>query len=63
MAHLSRKVRKRVLVVDDHPLVRQALRGNHFWREPGLAVCGEAEDRAGALAAIEATRPDLAVVD
>jgi DNA-binding NarL/FixJ family response regulator len=28
-----------------------------------LAVCGEAEDRAGTLAAIEASRPDLAIVD
>jgi DNA-binding NarL/FixJ family response regulator len=28
-----------------------------------LAVCGEAEDRDGTLAAIEASRPDLAIVD
>ena len=62
MAHLSRDARKRVLLVDDHPLVLQALRDT-ISREPGLAVCGEAEDRAGALAAIKASRPDLAIVD
>jgi DNA-binding NarL/FixJ family response regulator len=50
------------LLVDDHPLVRQALRET-ISREPGLEVCGEAQDRAGALAAIKASRPDLAIVD
>jgi DNA-binding NarL/FixJ family response regulator len=49
-------------LVDDHPLVRQAMR-EAISRERDLAVCGEAEDRNGALAAIEASRPDLAIVD
>jgi DNA-binding NarL/FixJ family response regulator len=62
MLRLSRDDRKRVLLVDDQPLVRQALRET-ISREAGLAVCGEAQDRAGALAAIEASRPDLAIVD
>jgi DNA-binding NarL/FixJ family response regulator len=51
-----------ILLVDDHPLIRMALRET-ISRERDLAVCGEAEDRKGALAAIEATRPDLAIVD
>jgi DNA-binding NarL/FixJ family response regulator len=62
MAQLSGKDRKRVLLVDDHALARQALRET-LSRERDLAVCGEAEDRAGALAAIAASGPDLAIVD
>lgn len=62
IAGLTQKHRTRVLVVDDHPLVRQALRET-LSREPGLEVCGEAEDREGTLAAIKRFRPHLAIVD
>ena len=62
MSLKSQQGRKRVLLVDDHPLVRHALRET-LSREPDLVVCGEAEDRAGTLAAIEVSRPDLAIVD
>jgi len=62
MARLRQKDPTRVLLVDDHPLVRQALRET-LSLEGDLAVCGEAEDRQGTLAAIEASRPDLAIVD
>lgn len=48
--------------MDDHPLVRDALR-RAFAREPSLGVCGEAEDREGTMAAIKASKPDLAIVD
>jgi DNA-binding NarL/FixJ family response regulator len=49
-------------LVDDHPLVRQALR-EAISRERDLTVCGEAEDRDGTLRAIEASGPDLAILD
>lgn len=62
MVRTNQKNSTRVLLVDDHPLVRQALRET-LSRERDLTVCGEAEDREGALAAVEATRPDLAIVD
>lgn len=52
----------KILVVDDHPLVREHL-GTVINREPDLTVCGEAEDCRGALAAIAATKPDLAIID
>jgi len=52
----------RVLLVDDHPLVRQALR-DLFMREADLVVCGEADDQQGALAAVADSKPDLAIVD
>jgi DNA-binding NarL/FixJ family response regulator len=62
MPRTNQTDRTRVLLVDDHPLVRNALKET-LSREPDLAVCGEAEDRDGTLAAIEAGRPDLAIVD
>ena len=51
-----------VFLVDDHPLVREALRET-LQRESDLTVCGEAEDRDEALAAIAATNPGLVIVD
>ncbi len=62
MPRMNQKDCTRVLLVDDHPLVRQALR-EAISRESDLAVCGEAEDQEGTLRAIEASRPDLAIVD
>ena len=52
----------RVLIVDDHPVVRDGLTAL-ILTQPDLEVCGEAEDTAGALALIEAARPDVAVID
>ena len=54
--------RKRILVVDDHPLVREWLT-QLINQQPDLVVCGEAESAAAALAALEGARVDLAVVD
>jgi DNA-binding NarL/FixJ family response regulator len=51
-----------ILLVDDHPLVRERL-AQIINAEPDLRVCGEAADRGGALAAIEANRPDLVIID
>ena len=52
----------RVFLVDDHPLVRQALR-DAMRQERDLEVCGEAEDKDEALKGIAAAEPDLAIVD
>ncbi|HLP75973.1 MAG TPA: response regulator transcription factor [Candidatus Paceibacterota bacterium] len=52
----------RVFLVDDHPLVRHALR-DAFRHETGLEVCGEADDRDTALQGIAASQADLAIVD
>ena len=54
--------KRRVLVVDDHPIVRQGL-ALMIDQEPDLEVCGEAEEAASALAAIAATRPDVVLLD
>ena len=52
----------RVFLVDDHPLVRQALK-HAMRREKDLEVCGEADDKDEALKAIALSEPDLAIVD
>ena len=52
----------RVLIVDDHPLVRESLK-RIVQNEPGLVVCGEADDRDVALKAVAATHPHLVIID
>src|SRR5207248_8829100 len=52
----------KVLLVDDHPIVRQGL-GQLINEEPDLSICAEAEDFQQALAALEDARPDVAIVD
>lgn len=53
---------KRVVIVDDHPLIRQGLdrllsAGDRF------VVCGEAGTAEEALQMLRKTKPDLAIVD
>jgi DNA-binding NarL/FixJ family response regulator len=52
----------KVLLVDDHPLVREGL-VNMINQQPDLIVCGEAENEAQALESIGKVRPDVAVID
>lgn len=52
----------RILVVDDHPMIRERL-VEVIDQEPGIQVCGQAEDHKGALVVAAKTRPDLIIVD
>ena len=52
----------RVLVIDQDPRVRAALR-QLLASEPGLEVCGEAADAAGALGQLAARLPDVVLID
>lgn len=52
----------RVVIVDDHPLVREGLRAR-LGTLPDMEVCGEAATMTEAMAVILATQPQLAVVD
>ena len=53
---------KRVLIVDDHPIVRHGLK-QLLEQTPGIVVCGEAEDAAEVLPEIAATQPDIVLLD
>jgi DNA-binding NarL/FixJ family response regulator len=56
----GRKVR--VLLVDDHPIVREGL-ARVIDQEPDLRICGEAASVTEALAVLEATHPQIVVSD
>ncbi len=53
---------RRVLIVDDHPIVRQGLR-RMIEPEADLVVCGEVQTEREARAAIRALSPDVVIVD
>ena len=52
----------KVLLVDDHAVVREGLR-MALDAQPGITVIGEAEDGRQALGLIEELRPDVVVMD
>jgi DNA-binding NarL/FixJ family response regulator len=54
--------RRRIFLVDDHPLVREGLR-KVIDQEPDLEVCGDAEEAARAFEDIARLRPDVAIID
>lgn len=52
----------RILVVDDHSIVREGLM-RVIDTAPDLMVCAQAEDAARALGSVRKAKPDLAVID
>ena len=52
----------KILLVDDHPLVREGL-ANLILQQPDMEVCGEAASEPQALQLIGSARPNVAVVD
>ena len=54
--------KRRVLIVDDHPLMRQGL-AQLINQQPDLAICGEAEDVPQALRQTSELNPDVVIVD
>ena len=61
-SNVNATAKKRVFVVDDHPIVRQGL-ALLINREADLIVCGEAEDARTALRLVTNTKPDIVIVD
>ena len=64
---MSKKVsggenKKRILVVDDHPMMRQGL-AQLVGAETDLTICGEAETAESALDCIRTMKPDLVLAD
>jgi DNA-binding NarL/FixJ family response regulator len=52
----------RLVIVDDHPVVRDGLRGM-FTGDPDFEVVGEAGDGAEAVAIVAAVTPDVVLMD
>jgi len=62
MTGAKEKFKTRILLVDDHAVVRFGMR-QLIQRELDLAVCGEEEDAAQAFSTINRLKPDLVVAD
>ena len=54
--------RKRIFIVDDHPIFREGLAGV-IRQQPNLTVCGEADTAMKAFEEIRALKPDLLLTD
>src|SRR5882724_8022957 len=52
----------RILLADDHPLIRRQLR-EMLESEPGLTVCAEASDGCEAVKLAASTLPDFVILD
>lgn len=61
-ASTDRRGKRTVLIVDDHPIVRQGL-AQLIDQEQDLEVCGQAEDAHEAMQAIHSLHPDMVIVD
>lgn len=62
MTTKSPNARKKVLIVDDHALVREGL-GAVINQQQGLEVCAAAADAPAALNLVVRHRPDIVIVD
>jgi DNA-binding NarL/FixJ family response regulator len=60
--NLTPPKKNRVLVVDDHPIVRQGL-ALMINQESDLLVCGEAEEASGAMHVLASAKPDILILD
>ena len=59
---VTAEAKRRVFIVDDHPLVRESLT-TLINREADLHVCGQADSAASALTGIAEHQPDIAILD
>src|SRR5208282_523926 len=54
--------RKRILIADDHEMLRRGVR-NTLQTELDLEICGEAVDGQDAVEKVKALQPDLVILD
>jgi len=57
----SKRKKQRILIVDDHPMMRQGL-AQLIDTEPDLSVQGEADNAKQALEAVASRKPDLVLL-
>jgi len=57
----TEKASARILIVDDHPVVRQGLK--IALGQAGFSICGEADGMAEAMSVLESVKPDLILAD
>lgn len=58
----EKAVRKRILLVDDHPMMRDGM-GRMIDQEPDLMCCGGVNSAEEALGLVSSLKPDLVIVD
>jgi len=58
----KQQIKTKILIVDDHPMVREGLR-MRIELQADLEVCGEASTQDEALSLVKQTEPDLILVD
>jgi DNA-binding NarL/FixJ family response regulator len=56
------QTKKRVLLIDDHPLVREGL-GRLISDSLNMTICGEADSPPAALSLAASSKPDMVVLD
>jgi len=59
---LGRALKKRILIADDHEMLRRGVR-NTLQTELDLEICGEAVDGQDAVEKVKALQPDLVILD
>jgi YesN/AraC family two-component response regulator len=60
---LLTKCLQKILIVDDHEIVREGIRTLIFRARPEWEICGEASNGEQALAAAQSLQPDVVVLD
>jgi DNA-binding NarL/FixJ family response regulator len=56
-------MRPRILIVDDHEIVREGMRGLIHRSRPQWEIAGEATNGSAAVEAVKTLKPDVAVID
>ena len=54
---------QRLVIIDDHPLIRRGLEQMIHSGDDGFVVCGEAGNADDPIALVREIKPDLAIVD
>ncbi len=53
----------RILIVDDHEIVREGIRNLLRQSRPGWNICGQATNGEEAVSAVSALKPDVVILD